>query len=185
MFPLCNEQGAVPVKQIAGIDVATRFLGMEANLLPPTTQRVQRNTSGDLNRRIASDIRDSIAYYSKHIEEIDDRLAELDAEWDTERTLEANAASLAFIGIALGATVDRRWLALPAAVTAFLFQHATQGWCPPLPVLRRLGFRTAKEISQEKYALKALRGDFDGVSGQEGGGKVRPALRAVELPGAA
>jgi hypothetical protein len=45
-------------------------------------------------------------------------------------------------------------------VTAFLFQHAVQGWCPPVPILRRLGFRTVTEIEQERHALKALRGDF-------------------------
>ena len=149
------------------------------------TQRVQRNTSEVINRQIAADIRASVRYHAIHPEEIDDRLAELEEEWDIERTLEANASSLAFIGIVLGATVDKRWLALPAAVTAFLFQHATQGWCPPLPVLRRLGFRTAEEISQEKYALKALRGDFDGVSNKEGSGKMQPALHAVGLRGAA
>jgi hypothetical protein len=55
---------------------------------------------------------------------------------------------------------SRRWLALPALVAGFLMQHALQGWCPPLPVLRRLGFRTQREIDQERYALKALRGDF-------------------------
>ena len=91
------------------------------------------------------------------------RLAELDREWDIERILEANASTLAF-GVLLGSTVDRRWLALPALVTAFLFQHAVQGWCPPLPVLRRMGFRTADEINQERFALKALRGDFDLLS---------------------
>jgi hypothetical protein len=30
-----------------------------------------------------------------------------------------------------------------------------------VPVLRRLGFRTASEIDHERYALKALRGDFE------------------------
>jgi hypothetical protein len=64
----------------------------------------------------------------------------------------------------LGALVDRRFLALPAAVFGFFFQHATQGWCPPLPVFRRMGVRTRREINKEKYALKALRGDFDGTS---------------------
>jgi hypothetical protein len=49
---------------------------------------------------------------------------------------------------------------LPVVVAGFLLQHALQGWCPPLPVLRRLGVRTADEINQERYALKALRGDF-------------------------
>ena len=48
-------------------------------------------------------------------------------------------------------------------VTAFLFQHAVQGWCPPIAVLRRLGVRTAREIEVERIALKALRGDFDDV----------------------
>jgi len=59
--------------------------------------------------------------------------------------------------------MDRRWLVLPALVTAFLFQHAMQGWCPPLPLLRSFGFRTAREIDTERYALKALRGDFGSI----------------------
>lgn len=48
-------------------------------------------------------------------------------------------------------------------VTAFLFQHSVQGRCPPLPVLRKLCFRTAREIDTERTALKALRCDFGGV----------------------
>ena len=92
--------------------------------------------------------------------EIDRRIKELDIEWDVERTLEANAASLALLGLGLGAFVDRRFFLIPAIVTSFLLQHAIQGWCPPLPVLRRLGFRTAREIDIERYALKAIRGDF-------------------------
>jgi len=63
---------------------------------------------------------------------------------------------------------------LPALVTGFLFQHAVQGWCPPVPVLRRLGFRTSYEIEEERQALKALRGDFE--TSQEGGSQ---ALRAA------
>jgi len=39
-------------------------------------------------------------------------------------------------------------------VTAFLLQHAIQGWCPPIPILRRFGFRTADEINRERYALR-------------------------------
>jgi len=38
-------------------------------------------------------------------------------------------------------------------VTGFLGQHALQGWCPPLTVLRKLKIRTRKEIDFEKYAL--------------------------------
>jgi hypothetical protein len=47
---------------------------------------------------------------------------------------------------------------------AFLLQHALQGWCPPVPFFRSRGVRTAREIDQERYALKALRGDFAKVS---------------------
>jgi hypothetical protein len=60
--------------------------------------------------------------------------------------------------------VSRRFLLLPAVVFSFFFQHATQGWCPPLPVVRKMGVRTRREINHEKYALKALRGDSERVS---------------------
>ena len=49
-----------------------------------------------------------------------------------------------------------------------MIQHALQGWCPPLAVLRRLGFRTAKEINEERFALAALRGDFDKIHSKPG-----------------
>ena len=32
-----------------------------------------------------------------------------------------------------------------------------------MPVFRRLGVRTSFEIEQERYALKSLRGDFQGL----------------------
>ena len=74
-----------------------------------------------------------------------------------------NASALAFTGIADGIFGDRRWLLLPALVTGFLFQHAVQGWCPPVPILRKLGFRTVYEIEKERHALKALLGDYVGI----------------------
>lgn len=122
--------------------------------------QVPDHTSEEINSRIRHRTALRVHYYSRHREEIPRRLRQLDHEWDIERAIEANAATLAFVGVALGATRDRRWLALPALVTGFLFQHAVQGWCPPVPVLRRLGFRTAFEIEVERQALKALRGDY-------------------------
>jgi hypothetical protein len=129
-------------------------------MVASTVDRVPRMTSRTINRQIERDIAESVRWFARHPERIGERLSELDREWDVERTLEANASTLAFAGVVLGIAVDRRWLALPAVVTAFLFQHAIQGWCPPLPILRRLGFRTSHEIETERYALKALRGDF-------------------------
>lgn len=82
------------------------------------------------------------------------RLEELDREWDIERLLETNAGTAVVVGCVLGATVDRKWFVLPAVVGAFLVQHALQGWCPPLPVFRRLGVRTAEEIESERKLLR-------------------------------
>lgn len=130
------------------------------SLFPTTAGRVPANTATETNLRIRQQTEERLVYYAQHPDEIDERLRQLDEEWDVERVLEANASLLAFAGIALGATADRRWLALPALVTGFLFQHAVQGWCPPLPLIRRLGVRTAAEIDHERYALKMLRGDF-------------------------
>lgn len=147
--------------------------------LPPTTMRVAQNTPDEINRRIARDIDASIRWHALHPAEIGRRLDELEREWDIERVLEANAATIALGGVLLGAFVDRRWLVLPAAVTAFLLQHAIQGWCPPVPVFRRMGIRTAAEIDRERYALKALRGDFTAVRGDSAPTRAREASAAV------
>lgn len=128
------------------------------------SEPAQRRTSGDVNDQIQYQTNLNILYYSDHPDEIPARLEELDREWDIERVLEANAATVSLIGLGLGATVDRRLFALPAIVAGFLLQHAVQGWCPPLPIFRRMGVRTRDEINQERYALKALRGDFDEVA---------------------
>ena len=63
--------------------------------------------------------------------------------------------------VALGTAWDRRFLVLSALAGGLLLLNAALGRGPPLPFLRRPGRRTAAEINQERYALKALRGDFD------------------------
>lgn len=126
-------------------------------MLPSTAGRVPRHTSPAINARIARQTEDNIAQYRMAgPQAIRERLRELDREWDIERAIEANASSLALIGVTLGAFVNRRFLLLPAAVAAFLLQHALQGWCPPVPVLRRLGYRTQSEIERERSALLQL-----------------------------
>ena len=150
------------------------------SFVPPTASRVPEHTAAHVNRQIERQIEASVLYFAEHRDEIDDRLEELDQEWDIERTLEANAASFSLLGLTLALALDRRWLALPIGVAAFLLQHAVQGWCPPVPVFRRLGVRTADEIDRERYALKALRGDFEGLSSAENGlARARHALAAV------
>ncbi len=119
--------------------------------------RVRRFSSQAINRSIDRETDRNITRYAAMSDErIRQRIRELDLEWDVERVLELNAATLALGGLILARSVDRRWLALPAVVMGFLLQHAVQGWCPPLPILRRLGVRTRGEIDREKFSLLGL-----------------------------
>ena len=59
--------------------------------------------------------------------------------------------------------------------------HATHGWYPLLPLLRRLVVRTRDEIDRERFALKALRGDFEGVRSAETARRAEAAWNAVLL----
>jgi hypothetical protein len=126
------------------------------------SDRVRRHTSEQINRKVDQRIAASIHTHARQPRvEIDRRIRQLDGEWDIERLLETNAATLALIGVALGATVSRKWLLLSGTVLGFLLLHGIQGWCPPVPVLRRLGVRTPSEIDRERLALRYLRGDFE------------------------
>jgi hypothetical protein len=144
-------------------------------MLPATATRIPEYTGKQINQEIQNQTRKNIEYYSTAgPAAIDRRLKELDHEWDIERTLEINAATLALLGLGLGTFVSKKWLALPAVVAGFLWQHALQGWCPPVPVFRRLGYRTPREIETERHALKALRGDYKPVSEIIGRGQADP-----------
>ena len=130
-------------------------------MLPASSERVATHTSKAVERRLQHEFEDRLAYFAGHPGEIESRLKELDREWDIERVLEANAATIAALGITTSALLRRRWvLALPLAVALFLLQHAIQGWCPPLAIFRRRRVRSRREIDLERYALKMLRGDF-------------------------
>ena len=140
------------------------------------TDHVRARTKPRVNDRIDEKTIEHLCNYAdQSTEAISRRIDELDREWDIERWLETNASSLALGGLVLGVTVSRKWLWVPALVLPFLLAHATHGWCPPVPLLRRFGVRTRREIDAEKYALKLLRGDFDGIPNI-----LDETLRAVE-----
>lgn len=148
-------------------------------VIPPTAGRVPRQTDEEVNERIKRQTEANVAHYARRDPRVlDIRLQELEREWDIERVLEANAATVSLIGLSLTRFVSRRWLLLPMAVGAFLLQHAVQGWCPPVSLFRRLGVRTQREIDEERYALKVLRGDFKSVEGN-GSPSAQDVLHAV------
>jgi len=146
-----------------------------------TTNRVTEKTPETVTEEAGNQFEQSISRYSSAgAAEIERRLQELDQEWAIERVLHINAASISLVGLGLGAFVDKRFLAIPAVVVGFLLQHALRGWCPPVPSLRRMGFRTQHEIDQERYALKALRGDFASVKKPRGKTRGNRTAKAVE-----
>lgn len=91
---------------------------------------------------------------------IGERITEIDSEWDAERTLLLNAAALTLAGAVLGAFVNKKWFLLSVGASLIMAEQAITGWSPALGALKILGKRTTNEINREKYALKALKGDF-------------------------
>jgi hypothetical protein len=118
--------------------------------------RVSLHTNPEVARSIHRRLEERLCFYEQHPDLIPERLRELDVEWDIERSLETVSSSLSLFGLVMGVLGKRRWLLLPLTVQGFFLQHAVEGWCPPLPALRRLGMRTQVEIDEERCALRAL-----------------------------
>jgi hypothetical protein len=133
---------------------------MEASsIVTPNVARVPLHTAQEINNRIREEALRRIAYYREHRDEIGQRIKQLNEEWDVERALATMSSCVSLAGVAMGLSGRRRGLLLTLAVQSFYLQHSVQGWCPPLPILRRLGFRTPMEIELERAALKELRED--------------------------
>jgi hypothetical protein len=120
---------------------------------PSVTRRIDRMAEADVDAAVVAG-RDAILR----------RLTKLDYEWDIDRALFVNFAIAG--GIALGTGMLRYtrtppftrrrkgFLYLFGAQLGFLLLHGIVGWCPPVPVLRRLGFRTQREIEAERRDLR-------------------------------
>ena len=143
-----------------------------------THDRVRRRTAATVLRRIDDLSIDRLTRLADAgVPAMTGQLERLEGEWDTDRVIEAEASITGLAGLALCAMVDRRFIAVPAIVGAAVFLHALSGWYPLLPVMRRLGIRSAREIARERYALKALRGDFAAM-GTESTGTLHGTARA-------
>lgn len=143
---------------------------------------VRTNIDPEVNRLIDRETEQRVRLMvNATSEELTARIEALEQEWDIERVLEVTSSTLAFAGVVFS-TRNRWWLLVPVIVLPFLFQYATQGWCPPLGFWRGMGVRTRKEIERERYALKVLRGDF-GSSRAKDQKRADLALHAVGMNG--
>jgi hypothetical protein len=134
-------------------------------MIPSTMEPVSRNTNEQLNEEVSRRIHDSVVQFAQAPpERLEGRLTELNREWDTDRLLVTVSAAVMLAGLAL-AVVTPWCLLLSVAAGAYLFAHGVCGWDPLRLVERRCGFRTSTEIEYERYALKAVRGDFQKLTG--------------------
>ncbi len=145
--------------------------------------RVREQSAAADNKTIDREAEGRVQRFAgKSKEEITEQIDRLEREWDMERLLETNASILSLVGMsAYAGSRNKKWLFLPGVVMSFLVQHSIQGWCPPMPVFRKLGVRTRQEIEREKYALKALRGDFDGIAGEDFTGSEYDSQKVDEM----
>jgi hypothetical protein len=125
--------------------------------------RVRRHTADDVNARIDQETAERLrSLEAAGAAALVRRLGELDREWNVDRALMANFAIVGGAAFTAGVASMRGrrgrwngWLTFFSVQLGFLLWHATRGWCPPLPVFRRLGYRTAKEIAREREAVVA------------------------------
>lgn len=135
-------------------------------MIPGTSNRVSDNTSDRVNESIRQATRVTVASHAAAgPTAVAARLAALEREWDFERVMGLALGTAVLAGIAINRAGRQRGLLLAAAAAASLIAHASHGWSPLLGTFRRLGFRTAQEIQEERQALKALRGDFRVLAG--------------------
>lgn len=124
-------------------------------LLEVKRDRVRNHTADKVNQKIDKCTEENIQRYANESREVvRNRIEKLNEELDIEQALKLTSAANVLVGIGLGLAVNKKWLLLSAISSAFLIQHSIQGWCPPLPVFRRLGVRTREEINEEIDALK-------------------------------
>jgi hypothetical protein len=129
------------------------------HVIPPTTGRVPVHDHHV--ERIVQRVGETV---QSTPQSIDERLSRLEYEWDIDRIYEITIGLICIAGLVLGLTVDLWWLALPAFGAVSLLTHGLFGWSVFLLLFRALGVRTGTEIAYERYALKALRGDFHQIA---------------------
>jgi hypothetical protein len=105
-------------------------------------------------------IQDHLNVYYHDQDKIDERLLELDTEMDLENYMQTEGTALTIAGVILALTVNKKWLVLPLATSLLSLANIARGRNRPLTIFRKLGLRTRAEIEKERYALKAVRGDF-------------------------
>nr|WP_233278266.1 hypothetical protein [Myxococcus stipitatus] len=123
-----------------------------------------------VNRRIDQHVEACVRHMATRADrpEMSRYLQRLEREWDLNRAVMVATAALGALGLLLGKKDGGRWRVLSGVAAAALLQHGVFGFGPLSGPLRALGVRTRREIDLEKFAIKALRGDFERIPNDGG-----------------
>lgn len=144
-------------------------------LFPPSREENSSQQKLSWNDQIHNQTVKKLEEVGDDYSRIQTRLDDIEKEWDLEKIMQAHGASLSLVGLGLGAFVSRKWFLVPGLVAIFALQRAATGWCPSSLLMRKFGFRTRREIDNERAILKARRGDFRHI-----GRSSAEVLRALE-----
>ncbi len=130
-----------------------------------STDSVRTHTPDGVNRRIDARVERCVQHMAEHMDRptISRYLEELEHEWDLNRVLSVAASAVSLLGVLLAAKEGRGWKIMSGVAAGLLLQHGLLGFGPLAELVRAMGVRTRKEIDLEKFALKALRGDFERI----------------------
>ncbi|MBN9683751.1 MULTISPECIES: hypothetical protein [unclassified Corallococcus] len=135
-----------------------------------STDAVRTHAPSTMNRRIDVHVESCVRYMAEQGDrsEMSRYLEKLEHEWDVHRTLVVSVSGLALGGLLLGRKAGRGWGVLGGVTLTLLLQHGLTGFGPLSVLVRALGVRTRREIDLEKFAIKALRGDFERIPSDGG-----------------
>jgi hypothetical protein len=121
-------------------------------------------------------VKDSVRFYgSLGSQAVSDRLQALEEEPDLETVATLAMAGTGMLALVFGILGSRLWRLLAWMALPLIFVHARGRLSAPGEFLKTLGLRSRREIQEEKFALKALRGDFRDVGEARSEGMPDPA----------
>jgi hypothetical protein len=127
-----------------------------------STDAARMHAPGEVNRRIDAEVERCVRHMAEQTDHsvISRYLEGLEREWDLNRVVMVAASAVSLLGCVVAPPRGGAWRLVGGVAAGLLLQQGVFGFGPLALLARRLGVRSRKEIDLEKFALKALRGDF-------------------------